>query len=465
MDDDLTQEDIDEWATVEGIDEVISASESPQSPQGSDADKEQFPQEPAKLGASLREVAAGAARDVRELTDSFQQVLQEVLERLQGEDTSLELGLAAIDDQVEQLAQGVSQTFGSLWGGARGVLRGGLTYGQRVAERLEEAAAAAAKELAETVEEGVRDASSGLAAAAGNTRRVGGLLASRAEHGLEEFGRQAIELLEGDLPPGGAAARRIAGEEATFDHCFYIYGGRQSLEELEALSNECARVCNRLRARLPDADKAQLDSTLTMLSPLFNLEGQAGGDEAAAGAEGGAAVDSPLARGHAVVVELRNAGVAKASKLVTELSERSTRPAATTAPGLAGTQGAPADSEQAEALQRVRGEGVRCLGELAALCVERMLALARSVSAQFRFSRPTDDDIQWPPGCKDKAALLCAQAKLMLTDLETLASAKALGKELGADCTAAQGRVQEAYRGLMYVVLLTTLDRSLLEAR
>ena len=47
----------------------------------------------------------------------------------------------AIDDQVEQLATGVSRSIGSLWQGASGMLRSGITYGQRVAEQVENSTA------------------------------------------------------------------------------------------------------------------------------------------------------------------------------------------------------------------------------------------------------------------------------------------------------------------------------------
>jgi hypothetical protein len=63
-----------------------------------------------------------------------------------------------------------------------------------------------------------------------------------------------------------------SSDELSFDHCFYIYGGRQSFEELEALGNECARLCNRLRSKLAPEGKAQLDAALASLGPFFDLQ-------------------------------------------------------------------------------------------------------------------------------------------------------------------------------------------------
>jgi hypothetical protein len=98
-----------------------------------------------------------------------------------------------MDESMEQLAVGVKATLGTLWGGARGVITTGITLSAKVAEKVEEAAALAAKEIVETVEDGVADVS-GLSmvkvatAAAASTRRMGGLLASKAELGLEVRG-------------------------------------------------------------------------------------------------------------------------------------------------------------------------------------------------------------------------------------------------------------------------------------
>ena len=78
-------------------------------------------------------------------------------------------------------------------------------------------------------------------------------------------GEVAIGLLEGTsdlLGPGGS----MGADELSFDHCFYVYGGRQSFEELESLGNECARQCNRLRTKLAPEAKERLDAALAALA-------------------------------------------------------------------------------------------------------------------------------------------------------------------------------------------------------
>lgn len=89
---------------------------------------------------------------------------------------------------------------------------------------------------------------------------------------MQQLGRQAINFLEGTTEGLSPRHRIGASDELSFDHCFYIYGGRQSFEELEALGNECARLCNRLRTKLAPEGKARLDAALASLGPLFDLQ-------------------------------------------------------------------------------------------------------------------------------------------------------------------------------------------------
>lgn len=89
---------------------------------------------------------------------------------------------------------------------------------------------------------------------------------------VQLLGRQAINFLEGTTEGFSPRHRMGASDELSFDHCFYIYGGRQSFEELEALGNECARLCNRLRTKLAPEGKARLDAAIASLGPLFDLQ-------------------------------------------------------------------------------------------------------------------------------------------------------------------------------------------------
>eukprot|EP00884_Botryococcus_braunii_P008010 jgi/Botrbrau1/1720/Bobra.116_2s0062.1 len=498
----------------------------------------------AKLTEQLKEAASGAARDVQELTTSFQQVLKDgfdeesdgpeegqdkgvdsaegtksashaespgseskrkaVLHKLEGDDTPLETGLKALDESMEQLSSGLKSTLGSLWGGARGVITSGINPIAKMAEKVEEAAVLAAKELVETVEEGVSDVRQlsvikAAASAAVSTRKLGGLLAAKAETSLEQLGRQAIIFLEGTAEGMSPTGRMGSADELSFDHCFYVYGGRQSFEELEALGNECARLCNRLRSKLAPEGKAQLDAALASLGPFFDLQGAdpKGEDDSEAGSD--EQETGPVGRGHGMLADLCSTGVSKAG----ELAEQSAKAGAEE---LAAAEAQTKEVEEkledmvevslpdntaAVRLEQLKREGVRRLSELASLCIERLLALGRSVSASFRHGGAADDGICWPDSPEQKASMLRYQARRMLSELEALTQAflqaltkvgsavqcqtsvdapetvdhvSAMRKELEEDLSSAVGRVGEAFRGLLYVVLLAAQDRELLQA-
>ena len=72
----------------------------------------------------------------------------------------------------------------------------------------------------------------------------------------------------------------------------------------------------------------------------------------------------------------------------------------------AGVAQAAALREAGAGLAFVRNAGAGALAELAALCLERLLALGRSVAAAARYGRPTDDGIAWPHALDAKAMLL-----------------------------------------------------------
>ena len=55
------------------------------------------------------------------------------------------------------------------------------------------------------------------------------------------------------------------------------------------------------------------------------------------------------------------------------------------------------------------------LGEAASLCLERLLALARSLAASMRFARPADDGIRWPNEARLAVAMLRAQVCALRT--------------------------------------------------
>lgn len=68
----------------------------------------------------------------------------------------------------------------------------------------------------------------------------------------------------------------------------------------------------------------------------------------------------------------------------------------------------------------MRREGTSALAEACALCCERLLALARSVSAHSRYGRPADDGIRWPQAPFPAAAMLRREVGLHIILQSTL---------------------------------------------
>jgi hypothetical protein len=91
----------------------------------------------------------------------------------------------------------------------------------------------------------------------------------------------------------------------------------------------------------------------------------------------------------------------------------------------AGKLKAAAAAAPGASLAGVRAEAVAAPAELAALCLERLLALGRSMAAQFHTGRPSDDGIAWPLPAAAKAALLQQQVMTLIwTSSSTQAKAK-----------------------------------------
>ena len=104
--------------------------------------------------------------------------------------------------------------------------------------------------------------------------------------------------------PFSSVATLVARRRLIYTHC-------EPPTTLHLRSRSCAcawcRLCNRVRAKLPDDEKANLDKVLALLAPLFEL----GSDHPSDTSHGGAAEAAELpalTRGHAVIADLAAAG-------------------------------------------------------------------------------------------------------------------------------------------------------------
>lgn len=111
----------------------------------------------------------------------------------------------------------------------------------------------------------VQAASSGIAAA---PRTAGDL--------MQRLG-QSVAALEGAMAGGMRLEDVAATAPLAFEEAFRVYGGAQCLEELESLSNECARTVNRTRAQQAADGGAEgrrqvLEDLSAALPAVFDLQ-------------------------------------------------------------------------------------------------------------------------------------------------------------------------------------------------
>lgn len=79
---------------------------------------------------------------------------------------------------------------------------------------------------------------------------------------LQALGKTAIDLLDPD--------ESLQDPEQSFSHHWRSCGGQQSFDEVERLSNDSARLCNLLTAKMPPAERQAFEQTLTEIAPLLD---------------------------------------------------------------------------------------------------------------------------------------------------------------------------------------------------
>ncbi|PSC68825.1 putative GTPase activation [Micractinium conductrix] len=455
--------------------------------------------------------AATAIKDVSDLGESFQQVLQEVADASDDDESAPRVVRAAPPPGAASPLP-PDKALTSLWG-----------WGATLASKVEAAAASVSRELAETAQ----DAQPAVAAASSKAAAGGCAAEFRLGSTLGALSRTAQGLLEQAIAevaprPGGAAGGgggEGGDEPLSFADALYIAGGRSAQEDLESLSNDSARMANRLRSLLPGEGRTALEGALAVLAPVLDLKTPHLADAAPAGTLPSGVSPATLAAvaaGHGVVAELAAAGCERADALAAAVADTAAQlvaaPAGEAAEG--GTAGgdAPAGSgtpagrqpggatpavqaavppAAAKAMAGLHADGVRTVAELCSLCLERLLGLGRSLSAFYRYAKPASDGIAWPAGGEGAGLLLRGQALRMLEELQGLGAAygaalasagsrldaaagagggkacshaaAALAHALQTDSNAATARLHDGSRALLQVVWLTAVPRQTLE--
>ena len=176
------------------------------------------------------------------------------------------------------------------------------------------------------------------------------------------------------------------------------------------------RLANRLRSLLPEDQRTLLEAALASLAPVLDLRSPHPADSPAEGQ--GPEVAPALAAGHAVIEELAQQGCERAEALAQAAADGSAQLVAAPAVAAAGEAAAASAEQEAskggssaeqqsaapaapaeqppapaalKALSGLHADGVKSVAELCSLCLERLLALGRSISYFYRSGRPAND--------------------------------------------------------------------------
>lgn len=165
-------------------------------------------------------------------------------------------------------------------------------------------------------------------------------------------------------------------EIVNFDHCYYIYGGPEHLEELEALSSHHELLCNRIRAKLvEDNARSAYDELAKKVRQLLTLpESDKGREQAVAGPgdkedKGKAKVVAVLDVDMDEVASLRASSIGQAADLASRF----------TAGALAGLPPVEIMQKTTDRLEAIRSEGVHRISELCAVSTQHMLQIGNAL--------------------------------------------------------------------------------------
>lgn len=322
------------------------------------------------------------------------------------EDSFLGQGLKVFDNKVENFASGAWQALGNVWKGS-----------SEFVHKLEDSAV----NLAGSIQHG------GLPGATGSVApsiiESGKALTAKGMQVLELVGKETMDLL---IAESGIevekntldAERKIDEEhlfeEVAFDRCFYIYGGPEQLEELEALSSHYALIFNRRKTKLPSEQKSVYDGKLKELLQIFDLSSEIHGSSIES--EKGKKVDAGIENTINEMKTLHDSSVRKAAEL-----------AAGFANALSGQ--APADIilRTSGRLDSLHSEGVHGLSEMCCFAVTQLLMLGKSIISNANRVQDPNADLEiektdWPEDSVEKAKIIRIKAQRMSGIVEAVSN-------------------------------------------
>ncbi|XP_015874300.2 uncharacterized protein LOC107411270 [Ziziphus jujuba] len=407
----------------------------------------------------------------KESEDENDKLRKSALDRLEkaSGDSIFGQGLKVLDNSVENFASGAWHTLGSAWKG-----------GTDLVQKLEHSAV----NLADSIQHGGSVAPSIL--------ETGKVFTSKGMQVLELVGKETMDLLISEtgieVEKNSKDAEQETTddqllEEVTFDRCFYIYGGPEQLEELEALSNHYALLFNRRKGKLSSDQKSVYDGKLKEVQQIFSVhtEMDGSGTESDKGKKKETGVDGDSDE----IKNLHDSSVSKAADMAAGFTS-----------ALAGLAVNDIIQRTAGRLESLHSEGVHRLSDMCCSAVSQLLILGKSViSGANKIQEDADTDlvnIDWPEDSVEKAKIIRSKAQSMTGYVEAVANsfitgisdvaeaylaaikaasvesnevsqtsiqekANAFSEHLRVDQTTAVGKIQDGLQYLCYVVVSTSM--------
>ncbi|XP_062214656.1 uncharacterized protein LOC133915492 [Phragmites australis] len=436
-------------------------------------DIQQPPEQEAGPGAS------GGEEKEKEPEGEEEERRKAAMENLEkaSEDSILGQGLKVFDNSVESITTGTWQALGSAW-----------KSGSLFVQKLENSASS----LAETIQQGeLPSKASGIAP---TILEAGKSFTSKGMEVLERVGKETMEFIieetgmevdKGSTGEGDQKTEDEQFEEVSFDRCFYIYGGPDQLEELEALSSHYALLFNRKKGKLNAEKKIYYDAKLKEIQQIFSLSTNV--EEDGPDSDKGKKIESAATDADAEMKMLTESSVSKAAKMAAGF---------TTA--LGGLSTNEIIKRTTNRLETIHSEGVHKLSEMCCLAVSQLLVLGKSVISAANKSKNEDDEndfkFDWPEDSISKAKIIRWKAQSISVDMEKVSTsfatgisdiaetyaaaiqngladkqddlpnqksvqekAKSISNLLNSDQTSAVSKLQDALQYLAYVVVCTSM--------
>ncbi|EEF43364.1 conserved hypothetical protein [Ricinus communis] len=344
----------------------------------------------------------------KETEDEKSKLRKSALDKLEkaSEESFLGQGLKVLDHSVENFASGAWQALGSA-----------LKGGSNLVQKLENSAV----NIAESIQHG------GLPGGAGSLApsllESGKSFTAKGMQVLEYVGKETMDLLitetgiEVDKNSKGSEREPDEDqllEEVTFDRCFYIYGGPEQLEELEALSSHYALLFNRRKAKLSQEQKSVYDGKLKLVQQIFNLSVEM--DENGVESNKGKKKETGSEGSSDEIKNLHDSSVSKAADMAAGFTS-----------AIAGLTVNDIVQRTASRLETLHSEGVHRLSEMCSSAVSQLLMLGKSVISNVNKIQEEDVDaevmnIDWPEDSVEKAKVIRTKAQSMAGYLEAVSN-------------------------------------------